>query len=219
MATTLCAILVFLSIVSSVRAEVKPVLYIWPPKLKVEVCTDFEIEVRIRNLGDRGLKNYTIAVFYDRRVITAIDAAYGDFLGGGGGACWCAPFIFGGRGGLGWVTAQESALPPLNDAPGGSLFYVLFHCKAIGVSNLDFSFFIGPIDLFDAYDVKYRFDLDFDTESAEVTQYTVEDGGFSILVDKFSLLAPYLGVTSMILVSTVAAAIYVKRIKRKKEDQ
>jgi hypothetical protein len=44
-------------------------------------------------------------------------------------------------------------------------------------------------------------------------------GGVVISVDKFGLLAPYIGLASTILVGAVATAIYVKRGKRRKEKQ
>ena len=44
-------------------------------------------------------------------------------------------------------------------------------------------------------------------------------GGFVIPMDKFVLLAPYIGLVSTILVATAATAIYVKRVKRRKEKQ
>jgi hypothetical protein len=44
-------------------------------------------------------------------------------------------------------------------------------------------------------------------------------GGVVVPVDKFGLLAPYIGLTSTILVATVATAVYVKRVKRRKEKQ
>lgn len=44
-------------------------------------------------------------------------------------------------------------------------------------------------------------------------------GGVWIPVDKFGLLAPYIGLASTILVATVATAIYAKRVKRRKEKQ
>ena len=43
----------------------------------------------------------------------------------------------------------------------------------------------------------------------------VVTGGVWVPADKFGLLAPYIGVASTILVATVAAAIYGKRVKRK----
>lgn len=42
-------------------------------------------------------------------------------------------------------------------------------------------------------------------------------GGIVISIDKFGLLAPYIGFASTILVATVAAAICVKRVKHRKE--
>lgn len=44
-------------------------------------------------------------------------------------------------------------------------------------------------------------------------------GGITVSIDKFGLLAPYIGLTSTIVVATVATAIYVKRVKRRKEKQ
>jgi hypothetical protein len=44
-------------------------------------------------------------------------------------------------------------------------------------------------------------------------------GGIIVPVDKFGLLAPYIGLASTILVATVATAVYVKRVKRRKEKQ
>lgn len=44
-------------------------------------------------------------------------------------------------------------------------------------------------------------------------------GGIVVPIDKFSLLVPYIGLASTILVATVATAIYVKRVKRRKEKQ
>jgi hypothetical protein len=44
-------------------------------------------------------------------------------------------------------------------------------------------------------------------------------GGFVVPVDKFGLLAPYIGLALTILVSAVATAVCVKRVKRRKEKQ
>jgi len=44
-------------------------------------------------------------------------------------------------------------------------------------------------------------------------------GGIVVPVNKFGLLAPYIGLASTILVATVATTIYVKRVKRKEEKQ
>ena len=53
------------------------------------------------------------------------------------------------------------------------------------------------------------------------TRHEVEGsvGGIAIPVDKLGLLAPYVGLASTTLAVTVAAAVYVKRVKRRKEKQ
>jgi hypothetical protein len=52
-----------------------------------------------------------------------------------------------------------------------------------------------------------------------VSRYEISVGGVSVPIDKFGLLAPYIGLASAFLVATVATAIYVKRVKRRKEKQ
>lgn len=47
---------------------------------------------------------------------------------------------------------------------------------------------------------------------------TTTVGGIAIPIDKFSLLAPYIGLASIILVATAAIAIYVKRVKLKSHN-
>jgi hypothetical protein len=44
-------------------------------------------------------------------------------------------------------------------------------------------------------------------------------GGIVVPVDKLGLLAPYIGLASTILVGAVASAVYVRRVKRRKEKQ
>jgi len=57
----------------------------------------------------------------------------------------------------------------------------------------------------------------YDPPSAEYAE--AKGGGVVIRIDKFDLLAPYIGLASTIVVGTVAAAIYVKRVKHRKEKQ
>jgi len=52
-----------------------------------------------------------------------------------------------------------------------------------------------------------------------IRMYPQAVGGVVVPVDKFGLLAPYTGLYSAILVATVATALYVKRVKRRKEKQ
>jgi len=55
--------------------------------------------------------------------------------------------------------------------------------------------------------------------NATLAHVCVPVGGISVPVDKFGLLTPYIGLTSTIMVATVATAIYVKHVKRRKEKQ
>jgi len=43
-------------------------------------------------------------------------------------------------------------------------------------------------------------------------------GGYVIPVDKFALLAPYIGLASTILIATVATIIYIKRFKKREQN-
>jgi len=44
-------------------------------------------------------------------------------------------------------------------------------------------------------------------------------GGIVVPADKFGLLAPYIGLASAIIVATVATAIYIKNIRRRRENK
>jgi hypothetical protein len=57
------------------------------------------------------------------------------------------------------------------------------------------------------------------TLDVTITEVSGSVGGIAIPVDKFGLLAPYIGLASTTLVGTAAIAIYVKRVKRRKEKQ
>lgn len=59
------------------------------------------------------------------------------------------------------------------------------------------------------------------TNSTSFT-YTVASpsvGGIWLPIDKFALLAPYIGLALAVLAATVASAVYVKRVKRREEKQ
>ena len=70
---------------------------------------------------------------------------------------------------------------------------------------------------FSMYTYAYA-DLEADTylvDSGGIYNIVRAVGGVWVPVDKFGLLAPYVGVASTIVVATAATAIYVKRIKRR----
>jgi hypothetical protein len=62
--------------------------------------------------------------------------------------------------------------------------------------------------------------IDFQTNKIRFFQILCPAGcDFLVLVDKFCLLAPYIGLASTILTATLATAIHVKRTKHRKEKQ
>jgi hypothetical protein len=82
------------------------------------------------------------------------------------------------------------------------------HTDSNGMASFDIPLETAKLDVVANYGVPYvMITLEFRV------------GGFTIPVDKFGLLAPYIGLASTILVATVATAVYVKRVKRRKEKQ
>jgi hypothetical protein len=61
--------------------------------------------------------------------------------------------------------------------------------------------------------------LNYTASASTFTAVGSRVGGIVVPVNKFGLLAPYIGLASTILVATAATAIYVKRVKRRKEKQ
>jgi len=56
-------------------------------------------------------------------------------------------------------------------------------------------------------------------ESGDVLFRPNGDGGIVVPVDKLGLLTPYIGLVSIVLVATVATAVYTKHVKGRKEKQ
>ena len=80
------------------------------------------------------------------------------------------------------------------------------------------------LDAINAANDQYDADTDHGATQGAVLNVSVgcpEEGvgGIVVPVDKFGLLAPYIGLASTILVATAATTIYVKHVKRRKEKQ
>jgi len=91
--------------------------------------------------------------------------------------------------------------------------------KAIALNTLPLYINIDPFELWHEYNTYFPGIIDEVKISGTVTVTPPGVGGVAIPVDKFGLLAPYIGLSSTILVATVATAIYVKRVKPRKEKQ
>jgi hypothetical protein len=89
----------------------------------------------------------------------------------------------------------------------------------------------GILDIFDVCCVDFNHGRNYNTVhdalqpveiSHDVRNGSVLDGpvgGIVIPIDKFGLLAPYVGLASTVLVVVVASLIYVKRVRRRTENQ
>jgi len=81
-----------------------------------------------------------------------------------------------------------------------------------------FTYTVPLVPLTNIVTVTYKDDFNLNHDaSATWTIGTV--GGIVVPVDKFGLLASYIGLASTILVGAVATAVYVKRVRRRKEKQ
>lgn len=200
----ICTVLFFLVAIRETQAEVKPTVYIDPPEKKVTVCSKFNISVSIRNVTD--LNYYEIHLSYDKDRLRYINAYPGDFLGG------LATFMH-----LPWLNqikvVQNHKTTGGGSTGSGTLFKITFHCRKAGTSEL-------TLTVIKLKDKKGGLIDDYGIENGKVIQRDEEgDGGILIPVDRFGLLAPHIGAASVLLVSTVATAIYTKRVRCKKEKR
>jgi hypothetical protein len=77
-------------------------------------------------------------------------------------------------------------------------------------------------DVFDFQNGKTTYDDDWTIphkDPTSPTNLTYGVGGIVIPVDKFSLLAPYIGLASTVLVATAVVAVCIKRVRCRKEKQ
>jgi hypothetical protein len=100
-----------------------------------------------------------------------------------------------------WTVTTDPTTPPIGTIDFASGIFTckvvyLFDCPNVKVEG-------GPIPF----------------EETLTGRLSVSVGGIVVPVDKFGLLGPYIGLASTILVATAATAIYVKRVKHRKEKQ
>jgi len=76
----------------------------------------------------------------------------------------------------------------------------------------------NAIDLLNqAYENGWTMAQEIINQLASILSSSSGVGGIVVPVDKFGLLAPYIGLASTITIGAVATAIYVKRVKRRRE--
>lgn len=75
----------------------------------------------------------------------------------------------------------------------------------------------GNADLPEPSDITQQSDYDYCDPFMCCPGIAIRDGGIFIPIDKFGLLAPYIGLSSMVIVATIAISVSVKRINRSKK--
>jgi hypothetical protein len=92
--------------------------------------------------------------------------------------------------------------------------------EATPYSNYEFDYWV--LDSANAESqnpISITMDTDHTLHAVFKSKYSPGVGGIVIPVDKFALLAPYIGLASTVTVAAVTTVIYVKRVKRRKEKQ
>jgi len=123
--------------------------------------------------------------------------------------------------GLGWTGPNTAITSPesygfLNVTSGKMSMY------EPGVYLNNFFSQQNPIKYFILYNGTVDFisnTIHLDGEGAVYFPPQAPVGGIIVSVDKFVLLTPYIGLTSTTIIATVATAVYVKRVKHRKEKQ
>jgi len=88
---------------------------------------------------------------------------------------------------------------------------------SIVMSTPDFGIYLPALGWVDSIDNSDALHWSVADGDQEIYIAGLTMGGVIFSVDKIDLLAPYIGLTSIILVATVATAIYVKHVKCRKE--
>lgn len=110
------------------------------------------------------------------------------------------------------VVLEVARVGDATQLPGGTNFYGLLLKDLSGsVVTPEWSTYVDP--------TAQGWGLSVLTSTTSVRIGVGGVGGVGVPVDKFALLAPYVGLASTILVATAVTAIYVKRVKRREEKQ
>lgn len=107
-------------------------IYVDPSSLRVTPCTEFTVNVRIRNVTN--LYAWQFNMTFDPNLMQCVNVTEGEFLSNVGPTIWPNPIIDNTNG---EIMAGCSLFMPGPGASGGCvLAYVTFHCTAVGESNL-----------------------------------------------------------------------------------
>ena len=212
--SVLFALLALLSLVAplsicgrTVVASPSTTVYVSPPTTTATVGQTITIYIAVSAVNN--LWGWQAGMTFNPNVLECLSFEEGPFLKQGGTTLWQPGTI---DNMIGIITYYGCTLTG-DSAPvsgSGNLAIVKFRCKNAGNSLLH----LTDVILVDPTPKQIPASI-----SDGTVQVSLPVGGVVVPVDKFGLLAPYIGLASTILVATAATAIYVKRVKRRKEKQ
>lgn len=198
-----CILILFsTSIVTQLSASGTTTFYVHPSTSTVAVGQTFVIHIKISAVND--LYGWEFKLGWDPNLLDAVDVTEGLFLKQSNDTFFTKKI----NNAEGYILADCTLLGNVPGVSGdGTLAYVEFYAKNEGTSALDL------------YDTKLVNSLEQSiTHTANDGNVTVSRsvGGIIIPVSKLELLAPWIGLTSTIIIAMTAIAVFVKRRKKKK---
>jgi hypothetical protein len=174
------------------------------PTLQTTRGSNFTTHIYVTNATD--LVAWQAGITFDPTVLEALSFEKGPFLDHGGATSWLNAEINNTEGVIYFgAECLNSGGTPVSG--NGLLANITFYAKAAGTSTLNVTDLI-------------LIDPDLNPILANLTNghVTIQQnvGGIQVPTDKFGLLAPWISLASTMLIGTIAAAIYVKRVKRRK---
>jgi len=178
-------------------------IYIDSPNMTITPCEEFTVNIDIADVD--FLYAWELKISFDPTLVECIDVVEGSFLQSAG----LTVFVMGGidnTAGYAWFGC--TLLSPAPSVTGsGTLATVTFHCLGPGDTDLH----LYETLLYD----ETMTSIPHNTADGLVSQRLPPVGGVWIPINKFELLAPWIGLVSVIASTVAASVVYVKR--RKKE--
>jgi hypothetical protein len=200
----------------------KPVMSLPTIDIYTPIGDTYKAPMKINST--QNVSSWKAGFRFDPHILECVNFTEGPYLSDVGTTTW-TPGMIDNINGI--VTSHNCTLEAGKSQNGtGVLAYITFRVKNYGKTAINLTdedsdpcecMVLDP----DGNEISLAF-IDGEITLKETPPPGVGGVSFPINVvpiDKFGLLAPYFGLASTIVVATVATAIYVKRVKRRKEKQ
>jgi len=210
--TLLALTMLFIAQKTTTNASSTANVYINPSVESVNKGQNFTIYIAVS--GATNIAGWQAGLTFDPHFLECLNFQEDQFLKADGTTTWLPGTINNTKG---IVSFSACVLNSGQTVSGnGNLANVTFHCIAPGTSTIN----LTDVILVDPSPPTPQAAPVTTTDGTVTTTVGVVGvGGVVVPVDKLALSAPYIGLASTIIVATVAAAVCVKRVKRRKEKQ